>query len=188
LILAGFVAYVVADPVVRAAVVWTGLILAGFVAHVIADSGVRASGDRLVVAAASNSGLELVRLVLEFLGLGALTFGFGQALLGVALTVSRPQLGLRSLTSGCGCSLIGRCLSRFGLGRESGGFLTMISSLDLPTFLGLPAHTRQNQCRDDGQHDDNDDDHNDPRLHSTPPKVDRYPSAPGWPSQEMVDV
>jgi hypothetical protein len=55
------------------------------------------------------------------------------------------------------------------LGRQPGGFLTVISSLDLPTFVGLPAHTRQNQCRDDGQHDDNDDEHDDPRIHSAPP-------------------
>jgi len=90
-------------------------------------------------------------------------------LFGFTLTVCRPQLGLRSLTSGCGRSLIGGCLSRLCLGCKPGGFLTMISGLDLPTFFCLPAHTRQNQCRDDGQHDDDDDDHNDQRLHSTPP-------------------
>jgi hypothetical protein len=169
LVLAGSVAFVIANARVRAAVIRAGLVLAGSVAFVVADSGVRAPGDRLIVGTAAHSGLEPVRLILELLCLGTLTFGLGQALLGVALTVCRPQLGLRSLASGCGRSLIGRGLSRFGLGREPRGFLTMISSLDLPTFFGLPAHTRQNQCRDDGQHDDNDDDHYDPRLHSTPP-------------------
>src|SRR5215207_3198987 len=43
-----------------------------------------------------------------------------------------------------------RCLSTLRLGCKPGGFLTMISGLDLPPFLCLPAHTRQSQCRDDG--------------------------------------
>jgi len=169
LVLAGCVAFVIAGSGVRATVIRTGLVLAGSVALVIADSGIRAPGNRLIVGTASHAGLELVRLILQPLGLGALSFGFGQALLGCTLTVCRPQLGLRSLTSGCGRSLIGGCLSRLRLGCKPAGFLTMISSLDLPTFFCLPAHSRQNQCRDDGQHDDNDDDHNDQRLHSTPP-------------------
>jgi len=152
-----------------AAVIGTRPVLAGLQAFIIADSGVRTPSHRLVVGTVPHPGFELVGLVFQPLRLGALTLRFRKTLLGVPLIVRGAQLCLSALTPrGCS-SLIGRGLGRFGLGRQPRSLLAMISSLDLPTLIGLPTHSRKNQRGDDGQHDDNDDDHDDEGFHSTPP-------------------
>ena len=154
---------------IRAAVIGTGSVLAGLQAFIIADSGVRTPSHRLVVGTVPHPRFELVGLVFEPLCLGALTLRFRKTLLGVPLIVRGAQLCLSALTP-CGCSsLIGRGLGGFGLGRQPRSLLAMISSLDLPALIGLPTHSRKNQRGDDGQHDDNNDDHDDEGFHSTPP-------------------
>src|SRR5215203_6735933 len=154
---------------IRAAVIGTWPVLAGLQPFIIADSGVRTPSHRLVVGTVPHPRFELVGLVFQPLRLGALTLRFRKTLLGVPLIVRGAQLCVSALTP-CGCSsLIGRGLGRFGLGRQPRSLLAMISSLDLPALIGLPTHSRKNERGDDGQHDENDDDHDDEGFHSTPP-------------------